>query len=162
MGGAGAAVAETADARGAGQQSRGGARKAAARMQAKLSSRPRGCGRSSAASRGRGRGWSSGGADTRPRRRGGAQSRPNSVRHPVSRLFIPLKKINRWIANEWHQTGGKLPVTYLLGQSVPGEGTAALRKKCTDNQFQILIRFIENNFNIRISNKVYYKNILYD
>jgi len=49
VGGAGAAVAETADARGVGQQSRGGARKAAARMQAKLSSRPRGCGRSSAA-----------------------------------------------------------------------------------------------------------------
>jgi len=49
VGGAGAAVAETADAREAGQQSRGGARKAAARMQAKLSSRPRGCRRSSAA-----------------------------------------------------------------------------------------------------------------
>ena len=53
-------------------------------------------------------------------------------------------------------------MTYLLGQSEPGEGTTALRKKCTDNQFQILIRFIENNLNIRISSKVYYKNILYD
>ena len=52
-------------------------------------------------------------------------------------------------------------MTYLLGQSEPGEGTAALRKKCTHNQFQILIKFNENNFNIRISSKVYYKKIYY-
>jgi len=84
VGGAGAAVAQT-------QEELGSSRAA------EVGRRRRGCGRSSAADRA-----DAGEAQQQTprmrsrlgqRRRGGAQSRPNSVRRPVLRLFIPLKKL---------------------------------------------------------------------
>ena len=112
MGGAGAAVVQTADARRAGQQSRGGGRQAAARMRAKLSSRPRRCGRSSAADPA-----DAVAAGAAPARRCPV---PPKFRAP-SRVapFYSTKKINRSVDNP--NPGRERP----------------LKKKCTDNQFQI-------------------------